>query len=99
MVTQDAETGKELARRDLVKGYEFEKDHYLILSEEDFDSVRVDSSSVMNIEKFVEGSSINPIYYDGAYYLASDGLDDIKLRNPFQRLSDKGDCLAAMWMW
>ena len=54
MITQDAETGKELERRDLVKGYEFRKNQYLLLSDEDFDSVKVESSSVMTIEKFVE---------------------------------------------
>ena len=35
MVTQDAETGQELERRKLVKGYEFKKSHYLIISDED----------------------------------------------------------------
>jgi DNA end-binding protein Ku len=73
MVTQDAETGKELGRRDLVKGYEFKKDHYLILKEEDFDSVKVESSSVMTVEKFVDSDSIDPVYYDAAYFLAPDG--------------------------
>jgi DNA end-binding protein Ku len=59
MVTQDAETGKELGRRDLVKGYEFRKNQYLLLTEEDFDSVKVESSSVMTVEKFVETDSID----------------------------------------
>jgi DNA end-binding protein Ku len=73
MVTQDAETGKELQRRDLVKGYEFRKNQYLLLSDENFDSVKVESSSVMTIEKFVETDSIDPVYYDAAYFLAPDG--------------------------
>jgi DNA end-binding protein Ku len=73
MVTQDAETGEELQRRDLVKGYEFRKDQYVLLSDEDFDSVKVESSSVMNIEKFVAVDSIDPIYYASSYYLAPDG--------------------------
>ena len=73
MVTQDAETGQELSRRDLVKGYEFKKDHYLLLSDEDLDSVKVDSSSVMAVEKFVEADSIDPLYFDASYYLAPDG--------------------------
>jgi DNA end-binding protein Ku len=73
MVTTDAETGKELARRDLVKGYEFQKDQYLLLSEEDLDSIKVESSSVMTIEKFVETASIDPVYYDSSYFLAPDG--------------------------
>jgi DNA end-binding protein Ku len=73
MVTTDAETGKELERRDLVKGYEFKKDHYLLLSDADFDSVKVESSSVMTVEKFVDTDSIDPVYYDAAYFLAPDG--------------------------
>jgi DNA end-binding protein Ku len=73
MVTQDAETAEELQRRDLVKGYEFRKDKYLLLTDTDFDSVKVDSSAVMNIEKFVEVSSIDPIYYASSYYLGPDG--------------------------
>src|SRR5579871_5274231 len=73
MVTQDAETGKELERRDLVKGYEFRKNQYLLLSDEDFDSVKVESSSMMSIEKFVDTDSIDPVYYDAAYFLAPDG--------------------------
>ncbi len=70
MVTQDAETGEELQRRDLVKGYEFRKDQYVLLSDEDFDSVKVESSSVMTVEKFVDASSIDPMYYDACYFVA-----------------------------
>ena len=73
MVTIDAETGEELERRDLVKGYEFKKDHYVLLSDEDFDSVKVESSAVMKIEKFVDTSSIDPMYYDASYFVAPDG--------------------------
>ena len=73
MITQDAETGKEVERRDLVKGYEFRKNQYLLLSDEDLNSVKVESSSVITIEKFVDSDSIDPVYYDAAYYLAPDG--------------------------
>jgi DNA end-binding protein Ku len=73
MKTVDAETDQEVQRRDLVKGYEFSKNRYVLLSDEDFDSVKVESSSVMNIEKFVEADSIDPIYFSSSYYLAPDG--------------------------
>lgn len=73
MVSQDAVTGQEVSRRDTVKGYEFKKDHYLTLVDDDFDSIKVESSSVMKIEKFIEASSIDPIYYDASYYVAPDG--------------------------
>jgi DNA end-binding protein Ku len=73
MLTVDSETDEELQRRDLVKGYEFRKDKYLLLSDADFDSVKVESSSVIAIDKFVEVGSIDPIYYASSYYLAPDG--------------------------
>jgi DNA end-binding protein Ku len=73
MVTLDAETDEELSRGDLVRGYEFEKDKYVILEAEDFESARIESSSVMAIDKFVDASDIPPIYYDSSYYLAPDG--------------------------
>jgi non-homologous end joining protein Ku len=66
-------TDQEVQRRDLVKGYEFSKNRYALLSDEDFDSVKVESSSVMAIEKFVPVNSIDPIYYASSYYLAPDG--------------------------
>ena len=72
MVTVDGETGQELERRNLVKGYEFKKDHYLIVSQEDLDSVKVESSAVMTVEKFIDADSIDPMYYDASYFLAPD---------------------------
>jgi DNA end-binding protein Ku len=73
MVAQDAETDAPVARRDLVKGYEFRKDQYLLLSDEDFANARVESSSLLNVTKFVDAASIDPLYYEASYYLAPDG--------------------------
>ncbi len=73
MVTEDAETGDVLARGDLVKGYEFKKGSYLVMDDEDFESARVDSSSTVKIEKFVDAGAIDPVYFDASYYLAPDG--------------------------
>ncbi|MFZ0021030.1 MAG: Ku protein [Acetobacteraceae bacterium] len=73
MTTVDSDTEEEVQRRDLVKGYEFRKGQYLILDDADFESVKVESSSVMSIDKFVEVNSIDPIYYASSYYLAPDG--------------------------
>jgi DNA end-binding protein Ku len=73
MVTQDAETGEELKRGDLARGYEFEKDRYVLLDPEDFEKARVESSSVIKVDKFVDAADIPPIYFDASYYLAPDG--------------------------
>ncbi len=72
-VTLDAGTDEELSRSSLARGYEFEKDRYVVLEPEDFESARIESSSVMTIDKFIAGSDIPPIYYDTSYYLAPDG--------------------------
>jgi DNA end-binding protein Ku len=73
MVTQDSGTGDDLERGKLVKGYEFAKNKYLILKDEDFDEVRVESSAVMAVEKFIDAGAIDPKYYDASYFLAPDG--------------------------
>ncbi len=73
MVTQDAETGDELSRRDLVKGFEVHKDRYVIVEDADFEAARVAASSVLSVEKFVPMTSIDPIYFDASYYVTPDG--------------------------
>lgn len=73
MVTTDAESDQKVERRHLVRGYEFKKDHYLVLTDEDFDSVRVDTSSTLTIAKFVDRASIDPVYFDSSYYMVPDG--------------------------
>jgi DNA end-binding protein Ku len=73
MVTLDAGTDKEVARKDLVKGYEFEKDRYVLLDDEDFTSAQIESSSTMTLAKFVPRDAIHPIYFDTSYYMVPDG--------------------------
>ena len=58
---------------DIVKGFEFEKGRYVIVEEEDIEKVRVDSTRVINLEKFTDDTAIDPIYLERAYYLAPDG--------------------------
>ena len=97
MVTQDSETGKELQRRDLVKGYEFRKDQYLLLTEDDLDSVKVESSAVMTVEKFVDSASIDPMYYDASYFVAPDGKAGVgRVCSPAGgHREDRQDCAGA----
>jgi DNA end-binding protein Ku len=72
-VTQDAETDEELSRRDLARGYEFEKDQYVILDEDDFEQARIESNATMVVDKFVEREAIDPVYFNTPYYMAPDG--------------------------
>ena len=58
---------------EIVKGYEFEKGRYVVLSEEDFDKVRPESTRVIDLVQFADDSAIDPMYVDRTYYLAPDG--------------------------
>ena len=64
---------REVPNSDLVKGFEFEKGRYVIVSEEDISKVRVESTRVINLEKFTDDTAIDPIYLERPYYLAPDG--------------------------
>jgi DNA end-binding protein Ku len=64
---------REVPSSEIVKGYEFEKGRYVVLSEEDFDKVRPESTRVIDLVQFADDASIDPIYVDRAYYLAPDG--------------------------
>jgi DNA end-binding protein Ku len=64
---------REVPNSEIVKGYEFEKGHYVVLSEDDFDKVRTESTRVIDLVQFADEDSIDPMYIDRAYYLAPDG--------------------------
>jgi DNA end-binding protein Ku len=64
---------KEVPNTDIVKGYEFEKGRYVVMSDEDFDKVRTESTRVIDLVQFADETGIDPIYVDRAYYLAPDG--------------------------
>ena len=64
---------REVPNSEIVKGYEFEKGQYVVLSEEDFENVRTESTRVINLVQFADESSIDPMYVDRTYYLAPDG--------------------------
>lgn len=68
----DPELG-EIDRADLVKGYQFEKDKYVVVTPEELDAIEVESSKTIDIAGFVDANAIDPIYLDSPYYLAPDG--------------------------
>ena len=72
MKYHDPELG-EVDRSDLVKGYEYDKNQYVILDNEDFDKVKIESKDTIEIEQFVDADTIEDIYLDSPYYLAPDG--------------------------
>src|SRR3954462_12774400 len=64
---------REVPNSEIVKGYEFEKGQYVVLSDEDIEKVRPQSTRVIDLVQFADESSIDPMYVDRTYYLAPDG--------------------------
>jgi DNA end-binding protein Ku len=68
MVPTDPETGP-VNRADLVRGYEIEKNHYVIVTDEELESVRLETTHTLDIERFVDAKSIDRLFYDDPYIL------------------------------
>jgi DNA end-binding protein Ku len=62
-------TGKEVAWGDVVKGYEYKDDKYVVLSDEDFRRANPEASRTVDILAFVELADIEPQYFETPYYL------------------------------
>ncbi len=72
MVATDPDTGP-IERADLVKGYEISDGQYVLLTDEEIKSVKLESTKTIDIERFVPAADIDRIYWDNPYYLAPDG--------------------------
>jgi DNA end-binding protein Ku len=68
----DPELG-EIDRKDLVKGYQFEKDKYVVVTPEELDAIEIESSKTIEIDGFVDARNIDAIYLDTPYFMAPDG--------------------------
>jgi DNA end-binding protein Ku len=60
-------------KSDIVMGYEYERDHYVPVTEEELDSIEVESKHTIDLSRFVDLSDIDPIYFDKPYFVAPDG--------------------------
>jgi len=72
MIATDPDTGP-VERGDLVRGYEFDKDRYVLLTDEEIRSVRLESTKAIDIEKFVPADEIDRLYWNDPYFLVPDG--------------------------
>ena len=72
MITTDPDTGP-VERSELVKGYEIAKGEYILLTNDEIDAVKLESTKTIAIERFVPGDQIDRLYWDNPYFLAPDG--------------------------
>jgi DNA end-binding protein Ku len=69
----DSETGEVVPREDIARGYEIGKGEYLIVEDEEFEAVLIESTRTIDIDQFVPRNEIDDRYIDSPYYLTPDG--------------------------
>jgi DNA end-binding protein Ku len=78
MQTIDAGTGEEVSRSELVKGFQVAKGEYVLFDKEELDAVKLESTRIIDIEKFVPRASIDRLYWDTPYHLVPSGKTGIE---------------------
>jgi DNA end-binding protein Ku len=73
MKPHDAETDDVVERADLVKGYEYDKDEYVLFEDDEISKLKIEASHTIEIVRFVKAEDIDRIYFDEPYYLVPDG--------------------------
>jgi DNA end-binding protein Ku len=74
MIPTDPESGP-VERSQLVKGYEISKNHYVIVSSEELDEVKLETTHTLEIERFVDAGTIDRLYWNDPYFLVPQGTD------------------------
>ena len=69
-VVRDPTTGQELDRKTLVRGFEVSRNQYVLFDPEELEALRIESTHVLDLERFVDAATIDRIYWDEPYYLA-----------------------------
>src|SRR5688572_7963879 len=68
----DTKTGKEIPYKDIVKGFEYAKGKYVLVTDEDFAKASPEKSKTIDIVQFVKEEEIDPIFYEKPYYVIPD---------------------------
>ena len=88
-----------VARADMVKGYEFEKDRFVLFSAEELKALEEASSPAIEIMAFIPEKSVDPLYYDKAYLIAPDKRGGKPYALLAEAMRQSGRCALAKWAW
>jgi DNA end-binding protein Ku len=86
-----------VARDQMVKGYEFSKDQYVTFTEDELKALAEESQRAIEITEFVPAAAVDPIYFDGAYYLGPDKGGEKAFHLLVQAMLRSGRCALAKW--
>lgn len=92
-------TQQVVERADMVKGYEFDKDHFVIFTPDELKALEAEASHVIDIVAFVPDKAVDPIYYDRAYYLGPDKRGAKPYSLLMQAMRKTRRCALAKWAW
>ena len=67
---------KPIPRTEIVKGFEYEKDRYVVIEDEDIKKMAPGTAKVMEILEFVKSDEVDPIYFESSYYMAPDAAGE-----------------------
>jgi DNA end-binding protein Ku len=81
---------KPIQRSDIVKGYEYEKDKYVVIDDEEIKKVAPKTAKTMEVLEFVKTSEVDPIFFDASYYLAPDEAGEKPYSLLFEALKQSG---------
>jgi DNA end-binding protein Ku len=81
---------KPIPRTEIVKGYEYEKDRYVVIEDEEIKKVAPQTAKVMEIQEFVKADSVDPIYLETSYYMAPDEAGEKPYALLFDALKKSG---------
>ncbi|MCP3719056.1 MULTISPECIES: Ku protein [Paraburkholderia] len=90
-------TGDVVERSSMNKGYEFEKDRFVVFTADELKALEDAASHVVEIMAFIPGEAINPVFYDKAYYIAPDKRGGKPYSLLQQALVQSGRCALAKW--
>jgi DNA end-binding protein Ku len=88
-----------MSRADMVKGYEFEKDHFVLFTPEELKALEEGSRSTIDIVAFIPEKAVDPIYYDKPYLLAPDKRGGKPYALLAEAMRKSGRCALAKWAW
>ena len=86
-------------RSEMVKGYEFEKDRFVLFTPEELKALEESSSSTIEIMSFIPEKSVDPLFYDKAYLLAPDKRGGKPYALLAEAMRQSGRCALAKWAW
>jgi len=90
---------KVVPRAEMVKGYEVEKDRFVLFTPDELKALEEGSSHVIEIVAFMPEKAVDPLYYDKAYMLAPDKRGGKPYRLLMEAMRKSGRCALAKWAW